>query len=248
MEDGGALQIACCLVGTDTSSGAIHATMVPDSKRMDMPNVVARTAKWVRDLGYERFLSTWRQKQEFFSCCWTEWQKKFVLKDKMGRFYDKCHRHRAIRAMEPRRKAVSTVRGLARKLLAVLIDNIPSCEVTIRSPILPWTIRHAACVLTRDTVRRDTRMTTFWKIRGQKYREEILPLQVLARRPVAKVNQLFQQWVTGFWLGRDTLSEGHLMGTAAWSHDKSGSPPSPRTSTMGARRVDINALFHCGHI
>ena len=50
MGDGGPLQIACVLVGTDTSSGAIHATMVPDSKKMDVPYVVATTAKWVRDL------------------------------------------------------------------------------------------------------------------------------------------------------------------------------------------------------
>ena len=55
MGDGGPLQIACFLVGADTSSGSIHATMVRDSKNMDMPNVVALTAKWVRDLGYERF-------------------------------------------------------------------------------------------------------------------------------------------------------------------------------------------------
>ena len=48
--DGGPLQIACFLVG----SGAIHATMVRDSKNMDMPHVVAGTAKRVRDLGYER--------------------------------------------------------------------------------------------------------------------------------------------------------------------------------------------------
>ena len=53
--DGGPLQIACFLVGTDTSSAAIHATMVPDCKKMDMPYVVAATAKWVRDLEYERF-------------------------------------------------------------------------------------------------------------------------------------------------------------------------------------------------
>ena len=37
MGDGGPLQIACFLVGADTSSGTIHATMVPDSKKMDMP-------------------------------------------------------------------------------------------------------------------------------------------------------------------------------------------------------------------
>ena len=29
--------------------------MVPDSKKMDMPYVVAATANWVRDLEYERF-------------------------------------------------------------------------------------------------------------------------------------------------------------------------------------------------
>ena len=50
MGDGGPLQIACFFVGADTSSGAIHATMIPDSKKMDMPHVVAATAKWVRDL------------------------------------------------------------------------------------------------------------------------------------------------------------------------------------------------------
>ena len=54
MGDGGPLQIACFLVGADTSSGAIHATMVPDSKNIDMPHVVAATAKWVRDLVYSQ--------------------------------------------------------------------------------------------------------------------------------------------------------------------------------------------------
>ena len=53
LQFGGPLQIACFFVGADT--GAIHATMVPDSKKMDMRHVIAATAKWVRDLGYERF-------------------------------------------------------------------------------------------------------------------------------------------------------------------------------------------------
>ena len=37
----------------------------------------------------------------------------------------------------------------------------------------------------------------------------------LARRPGANVNQLLQPWVTGLWLGRDTLNDEHLIGTAA---------------------------------
>ena len=43
------LKIACSPVGADTSSGAIHATMVPDSKKMDMPYVVSSTATWLCD-------------------------------------------------------------------------------------------------------------------------------------------------------------------------------------------------------
>ena len=60
-------------------------------------------------------------------------------------------------------------------------------------------------------------MTPYEKIRGQKYRQEILPLgeQVLARRPGANVNQLVQPWVTGLWLGRDTLSDD-LQEPATW--------------------------------
>ena len=42
-----------------------------------------------------------------------------------------------------------------------------------------------------QTSRRDTRMTPYEKIRGQKYRKEILPLveQVFARRAGARVNE-----------------------------------------------------------
>ena len=60
-------------------------------------------------------------------------------------------------------------------------------------------------------------MTPYEKIRGQKYRKEILPLgeQVLASRPGANVNQLMQPWVTSLWLGHDTLSAEHLTDTAA---------------------------------
>ena len=54
MGDGGPSADRVLPRGGDTSFGAIHATMVPDSKKMDMPFVVAATAKWVRDLGYSQ--------------------------------------------------------------------------------------------------------------------------------------------------------------------------------------------------
>ena len=85
-------------------------------------------------------------------------------------------------------KAVSTARGLARTYLAVLKDKIPFFFlVTAHSPMLPWTIRHAAWVLARYNVRRDTRMTQYEKIRAQKYRKVILPLdeQVVVQEPLS---------------------------------------------------------------
>ena len=103
MGDGGPLQIACFFVGTDTSSGAIHETMVPDSKKMDMPYVVATAAKWVRGLGYERFCLH-GDKKGVLQLLLDKVAKNVVLKDKTGRFCDKCYRHRAIRAMKQRRK------------------------------------------------------------------------------------------------------------------------------------------------
>ena len=135
-------------------------------------------------------------------------QKNVVLRDNTGKFYDTCHRHRAIRAMEqPRKPSPQCVDSP---------EHIWQFSKTT-SRLSKWTIRHAAWILTRYNVRRDTRMTPYEKIRGQKYRKEILPLgeQVLARRPGANVNQLLQPWVTGLWLGRDTLSDEHLIGTSA---------------------------------
>ena len=203
-------------MGADTSSGAIHATMVPDSKKMDMPHVVATTAKWVRDLEYERFCLHGDEEGVLHLLldnvareCRSDGQDWHFLRQ-----VSPTQSHQISGAAE---KAVSTVRGVAGTYLAVLKDKIPSFAVSTHSPIVPWTSRHAARILTRYNVRRDTRMTPYEKIRGQKYWKETLPLgeQVLARCPGANGNQLLQPWVKGLRLGRDTLSDEHLIGTAA---------------------------------
>ena len=63
MGDGGLLQIACSLVGTDTSSGAIQGATVPDSKNMDVPYVVAATANGYVTWWCECFLCARREKR-----------------------------------------------------------------------------------------------------------------------------------------------------------------------------------------
>ena len=195
MGDRGPLQTACFLVGADASSGAIHATMVPDSMTMDMPHVVAATAKWVRDLGYERFCLHGDKEgvlQLLLSkvardCC-PEGQDWQILRQ-----VSPTQSHQSNGAAK---KAVFTVRGLTRTYLAVIKDKIPSFDVTTQSAILPWTTRHAAWILTRYNVRRDTN-DPVRKDSWTETQENILPLaeQVLARRPGANVNQLLQPWV-----------------------------------------------------
>ena len=59
-------------------------------------------------------------KKEFFSCIWTKLPESVVQKDKIGKFFHECRRHRAIRGLEQAEKAISTVRGLARTYLAVI--------------------------------------------------------------------------------------------------------------------------------
>ena len=134
--DGGPLQIACFPVGADTSSGSIHATMVPDSKNScphgDREGVVQLLLdKECRPEGQD-------------------WQ---ILRQ-----VSPTQSHQGNGAAE---KAVSIVRALDKTKLADIEDQVLSFTATTHSPMLPWTIRHTAWILTRCTVRRDTRMTPY---------------------------------------------------------------------------------------
>ena len=155
------------------------------------------------------FLST----QEFFSCCWTKWQKNIVSKNKSGKFYDKFHRHRAIRAMPPRRKPSPQC--------AVLLAHIWQFSQTESRQLTRRHIHrccrgHAALVPTRYNVRIDTNDS----VREDSWievQEDLWPLgeQVLVCRPRPSFNQLLRPWDTSLSLGRDTLSDEHLKRTAA---------------------------------
>ena len=70
---------------TDTSSAAIHATMVPDCKKMDTPYVVAATAKWVRDLECERFCPH-GDKEGVLQLLLDKVEENVVLMDKTSKF------------------------------------------------------------------------------------------------------------------------------------------------------------------
>ena len=111
--------------------------------KMDMHHVVAATARWVRDLVYER-LCLHGDKEGALQLlldkvakeCRPEGQDWKILRQ-----VSPTQSHQSNGAAE---KAVSTVRGVAGAYLAVLKDKIPSFGVTTHSPMFPWTIRNAA--------------------------------------------------------------------------------------------------------
>ena len=67
----------------------------------------------------------------------------------------------------------------------------------------------------RYNVRRDTRRTLYEKIRGQKTEIRFFNWENKSSLAVQEqMSMLLQPWLTGLWLGRDTLSDEHLIGTA----------------------------------
>ena len=85
-------------------------------------------------------------------------------------------------------------------------------------------------------------MTPYEKIRGQKHRKEMMPLgeQVLARRLGARSISLFSHG--SLVIGWDVTHSMMSITYRSWSRGKSGFPPSPKTSKMGASSVERNAL------
>ena len=172
------------------------------------------TARWVRDLGYEGFLS-YGHIERVLQLLLDKVAKECRPEGKDRQISTTSVTTQSTRATAPRR--------MSSPQCAVLLEHIwqsfkkiPSFDATTHSPMLPWTIRDAAWA---HTIHREKRHThdAVRKIRGQKYKKEILPRskQVLARRPGASVNQLLQKRVTGLRLERNTLSDEHLVGTAA---------------------------------
>ena len=192
-----------------------------------MPHVVGGTPKWVRDLGYERFCLHGDTEEVLQLLCRHSCQ--IISRDKAGTLYDRCHRHRAIRTMAQRGRpsppcaSCSHVFGSRKRQKSRVFRH----EARFANVAVDHQTR---CVGSQGIqLAQRTRMTPCERIRGQK-----LPLgkQVLARQRGANVNQLLQPWVTGFWSGR------HM----SRSHEKSCSPSSPRTSSMGARSSAVHAL------
>ena len=90
-------------------------------------------------------------------------------------------------------------------------------EFPPKSPWWAWALRHAAWVYNKFHVRADTRVTPYAKIRLKTYAQTVLPFGelVLARRPGAHLQKSQMQFVYGCWLGSDSHTDEHIVGSKA---------------------------------
>ena len=131
--------------------------MMPDSKNMDMPHVIAGTAKWVRGLEYER------------SC--VHGDKESVLQLPTGNVAKECRLEeqdwQILRQVSPTQShqsngdaenAISAMRGLAHTYQALINDIIESFDVKPAAPMMPWT-NHQTRIVGSHKIQRAQRHT-----------------------------------------------------------------------------------------
>ena len=217
MEDGGPLQMACFLVGTDTFWSHPRndgAGLQEDGHALRCHNN-SQVGAWP---GVWTLLSTWRQRRSSIIATrqsgkrMSPWRTR--LADSATSVTD-TEPSEQWSSGESRLHSTCTCWNISgsyqRQNPVFCSDNNASVDDQTRS----MDSHDIQCEKghTNNSVREDS-WTEIQK------RDSSIGEQILARRPGANVNQLVQPWLTGLWLGRDTLSAEHLIGTAAgvlWS-------------------------------
>ena len=104
-------------------------------------------------------------------------------------------------------RMVQTIRNQI-KAYKIQIEKNSGITIKADSPLLTWLPRHAAWQSTRFHKIQDSTTT-------MSYQSPILLVgeAVACRRPGALVNKLESAWLEGIWIGRDSKTDEHLIGT-----------------------------------
>ena len=109
---------------------------------------------------------------------------------------------------------VQTIRNQI-KAYKIQIEKNSGITIKDNRPLLTWLPRNAAWQHTRFHKRRDSTTAAYEKIRRMSHQNAILLVgeAVACRRPGALVNKLESAWLEGIWLGRDSKTDEHFIGT-----------------------------------
>ena len=198
------------LVGVDTSSGGCNATGVQRKGATDK-YAIESMASFVHDLGYSAVIL--RSDAEPSIVAFLE-----ALKARLDRYENMkrvqlqtapVHSHQSVGAAE---RFIQTIRAQMRALILDLQRRF-GIEVGPTSPLLPWAARHAAWLYNRYH-RRDG-VTAYERLHLTRYSKPLLIFGecCICRRPGAQLNKLEIHWLHGIWLGRDSKTDEHFIGT-----------------------------------
>ena len=88
-----------------------------------------------------------------------------------------------------------------------------NCNITVKSPLFPWVVKHAQWTLNRYLEHSDGR-TSYERRWGRKYNHAVCTFgeTILFKNPSHNF-KASSAWERGIWLGKDTESEEHIVGT-----------------------------------
>ena len=88
-------------------------------------------------------------------------------------------------------------------------------EIELASPIMTWLVRHSQWLLNRYAIRSDG-LTPFERRWSRRYTSAICRFgEVVLFRVPGRVPKAELAWQPGLWLGRDTTSDMHIIGTTS---------------------------------
>ena len=105
-------------------------------------------------------------------------------------------------------RAIQDVEGQTRTLRSALEERI-AVKVRLSSSVVPWMVRHAACLITRCRVRPSGR-TSFQLMKGRRSNAKLVEFGEVVHFKIPKTNlmpgKFEDQWDEGLWVGFDMRS------------------------------------------
>ena len=201
------------MVGTDMSTGAAWASTVLIKSKED-PYIVSSILSWLSELGHSKVIIQSDGEPASEVVMRMVQSKGAMMEHPPCEIIQQQSQRYSHQSNGGAERMVQTIRD---QIKAYKIQIEKNSRITIKadSPLLTWLPRHAAWQCTTFHKRQDSTTTAYEKIRHMSYQSPILLVgeAVACRRPGALVNKLESSWLEGIWLGRDSKTDEHLIGT-----------------------------------
>ena len=209
------------MVGTDMSTGEAWASTVLIKGKED-PYVVSSILSWLSELGHSKVIIQSDGEPASEVVMRIMQSRGDMMEHPPCEIIQQQSQRYSHQSNGGAERMVQTIRN---QIKAYKIQIQKNSGVTIKADsFLPtWSPRHAAWQYTRFHKRQDSKTTSYEKIRHTSYQNPILLVGKAhaCRRPRALVNKLESAWLEDIWLGRDSKTDEHLIGTPKWHGSQS---------------------------